>query len=81
MKTQRDAILGYAKELHAYYIQFIENNTLLDTCYGLSCQNDEQAENVMTTLLMKKSFWIDGSAFQDIIKGLHPLTTTHVHAA
>lgn len=81
MKNQRDAILGYAQELHTYYIQFIENNTVLSNRYGLACQDisDNQAENIMTTLILKKSFWINGSSLQDIVKGLKPLTAGFSH--
>ena len=81
MKNQRDAILGYAQELHTYYIQFIENNTVLDNRYGLACQDisDDQAENIMTTLILKKSFWINGSNLQDIVKGLKPLIAGFSH--
>ncbi len=76
MNTQRDAILGYADEQHAYYIRLIENNsTLGESCYGLPCAhpNSEESEQIMTTLFLKKSFWLNGSAFHDIIKGLQPI--------
>ncbi|GAA5014919.1 MULTISPECIES: hypothetical protein [Acinetobacter] len=75
MNTQRDAILGYANEQHAYYIRFIENNTVLGNCYGLFCPDPESddAENIMMTLFLKKSFWLNGSDFQNIVKGLQPL--------
>ena len=75
MNNQRDAILGYADEQHAYYIRLIENNTVLGDSYGLTCQhpNSEAAESIMTTLFLKKSFWLNGSAFTDIIKGLELL--------
>ena len=75
MNTQRDAILGYANEKHAYFIQLIENNMVMGESYGLVCPhpNSEAAESIMTTLFLKKSFWMNGSAFTDIIKGLEPL--------
>jgi hypothetical protein len=38
MNNQRDAILGYADEQHAYFIRLIENNTVLGNCYGLFCE-------------------------------------------
>ncbi|MEG0482660.1 hypothetical protein [Acinetobacter piscicola] len=76
MATQRDAILGYADEQHAYYIRLIEDNTVLGSQYGLFCENtnSDTAESIMTTLFLKKSFWLNGSAFNDIVKGLEPLT-------
>lgn len=80
MKNQRDAILGYAQELHAYYIQFIENNKILENRYGLVCESTEHAERIMTTLMLKKTFWIDGSTLQDITKGLQPLIAGFSHA-
>ena len=75
MNNQRDAILGYADEKHAYFIHLIENNTVLGSCYGLFCDspNSEAAESIMTTLFLKKSFWLNGSEFQDIIQGLNPI--------
>lgn len=75
MKNQRDAILGYADDLHAYYIRFIEDNMVLGESYGLFCNHPEndEAEQIMTTLFLKKSFWINGSDFQDIVKGLQEI--------
>ena len=75
MNNQRDAILGYADEQHAYYIRLIENNMELGESYGLVCPhpNSEAAESIVTTLFLKKSFWLNGSAFNDIIKGLQRL--------
>lgn len=75
MNTQRDAILGYADDQHAYYIRLIENNSPLGESYGLPCAHphSEESEQIMTTLFLKKSFWLNGSAFQDIIKGLQPI--------
>jgi hypothetical protein len=35
MKNQRDAVLGYANEQHAYYIRLIENDAVLGESYGL----------------------------------------------
>ncbi|KAA8734776.1 hypothetical protein F4V57_03165 [Acinetobacter qingfengensis] len=76
MNIQRDAILGYADERQVYFIQFIENNTVMGERYGLLCQHSdaEVAESIMTTLFLKKSFWLNGSEFQDIVKGLMPIT-------
>ncbi|WP_038342460.1 hypothetical protein [Acinetobacter sp. A47] len=76
MNKQRDAILGYADEQHAYFIRLIENNTVLGNSYGLFCENpdSETAESIMTTLFLKKSFWLNGSEFNDIVKGLNPIT-------
>ncbi|MBF6964618.1 hypothetical protein HN241_01275 [Acinetobacter baumannii] len=76
MKNQRDAVLGYADEQHAYYIRLIENDAVLGESYGIFCENQESeaAESIMTTLFLKKSFWLNGSEFTDIVKGLHPLT-------
>ncbi|OTG89236.1 hypothetical protein [Acinetobacter sp. ANC 3832] len=76
MTTQRDAILGYADEQHAYYIRLIENDTVLGSNYGLPCANPNSdiAESIMTTLFLKKSFWLNGSEFTDIVKGLQPLS-------
>lgn len=74
MNIQRDAILGYADKQHAYFIQLIENNTNLGNSYGLICNpHSDDAESIMTTLFLKKSFWLNGSAFTDIIKGLEPI--------
>ncbi len=75
MATQRDAILGYADEQHAYYIRLIENDHVLGSQYGLFCENtnSDDAESIMTTLFLKKSFWLNGSEFNDIVKGLEPL--------
>ncbi|ENX41006.1 MULTISPECIES: hypothetical protein [unclassified Acinetobacter] len=75
MNNQRDAILGYADEQHAYFIRLIENDTVLGNCYGLFCEspNSEAAESIMTTLFLKKSFWLNGSEFSDIVKGLNPI--------
>ncbi|ENW03792.1 MULTISPECIES: hypothetical protein [Acinetobacter] len=75
MNNQRDAILGYADEQHAYFIRLIENNTVLGNCYGLFCESpdSEAAESIMTTLFLKKSFWLNGSEFQHIVQGLQPL--------
>ncbi|MFW2174566.1 hypothetical protein ACG95N_13705 [Acinetobacter guillouiae] len=75
MVTQRDAILGYADEQHAYYIRLIEDNNVLGSQYGLFCENTNSdiAESIMTTLFLKKSFWLNGSEFSDIVKGLEPL--------
>ena len=57
MTTQRDAILGYADDQHAYYIRLIEDNIVLGSHYGLVCeQNTDEAESIMTTLYLKKSF-------------------------
>ena len=39
MATQRDAVLGYADEQHAYYIRLIEDNNVLGSQYGLFCEN------------------------------------------
>ncbi|EKU52196.1 MULTISPECIES: hypothetical protein [Acinetobacter] len=76
MNNQRDAILGYADEQHAYFIRLIENNTVLGNSYGLFCESpdSENAEHIMTTLFLKKSFWLNGSEFNDIVKGLNPIT-------
>ena len=76
MNNQRDAILGYADEQHAYFIRLIENNTVLGNSYGLFCESpdSESAESIMTTLFLKKSFWLNGSEFKDIVKGLNPIT-------
>ena len=41
MKNQRDAVLGYANEQHAYYIRLIENDAVLGESYGLFCENPE----------------------------------------
>jgi len=75
MNNQRDAILGYADEQHAYFIQLIENNTILGNSYGLICNNphSDDADSIMTTLFLKKSFWLNGSAFTDVIKGLEAI--------
>ncbi len=75
MATQRDAILGYADKQHAYYIRLIENDNVLGSQYGLFCENtnSDDAESIMTTLFLKKSFWLNGSEFNDIVKGLEPL--------
>jgi hypothetical protein len=76
MNTQRDAILGYAQELGSYYIQLFEDHRTVASCYGLRCQDtsSDQAESIMTTLILKKSYWMNGSAFQDIVKGLQPIS-------
>ena len=76
MTTQRDAILGYSDDQHAYYIRLIENDTVLGSHYGLICEHSygDEAESAMTTLFLKKSFWLNGSAFSDIVKGLQPLS-------
>jgi len=73
MNNRRDAILGYADEQHAYFIRLIEDNNVLGNSYGLFCEspNSEAAESIMTTLFLKKSFWLNGSEFNDIIKGLN----------
>lgn len=76
MNTQRDAILGYADDQHAYYIRLIENNAPLgEACYGLTCDHphSEESEKIMTTLFLKKSFWLNGSTFSDTIKGLQAI--------
>lgn len=75
MATQRDAVLGYADEQHAYYIRLIEDNNVMGSQYGLFCENtnSDDAESIMTTLFLKKSFWLNGSSFHDIVKGLQPL--------
>lgn len=75
MKNQRDAVLGYANEQHAYYIRLIENDAVLGESYGLFCENpdSEAAESIMMTLFLKKSFWLNGSEYLDIVKGLQPL--------
>ncbi len=75
MNTQRDAILGYANDQHAYYIRLIENDAILGTDYGLVCEqsNVDAADSIMTTLFLKKSFWLNGSDFSDIVKGLQAL--------
>lgn len=75
MKNQRDAVLGYANEQHAYYIRLIENDAVLGESYGLFCENQdsEAAESIMTTLFLKKSFWLNGSEYIDIVKGLQLL--------
>ncbi len=75
MKNQRDAVLGYANEQDAYYIRLIENDAVLGESYGLFCENpdSETAESIMTTLFLKKSFWLNGSEYLDIVKGLQPL--------
>ncbi|WP_336983997.1 hypothetical protein [Acinetobacter soli] len=82
MKKQRDAVFGYAQDLHAYYIQFIENNKILENRYGLVCNlNDEdQADSIMTTLILKKSFWMNGSSLYDITRGLQLLAPHFSHA-
>lgn len=79
MNNRRDAILGYADEQHAFFIRLIENNTVLGESYGLFCdnQNSEAAESIMTTLFLKKSFWLNGSEFNDIVKGLNPIHWDH----
>ncbi|ENV36550.1 MULTISPECIES: hypothetical protein [Acinetobacter] len=73
MNNRRDAILGYADEQHAYFIRLIEDNNVLGNSYGLFCEspNSEAAESIMTTLFLKKSFWLNGSEFNDIVKGLN----------
>ncbi len=73
MNNRRDAILGYADEQHAYFIRLIEENNVLGNSYGLFCEspNSEAAESIMTTLFLKKSFWLNGSEFNDIVKGLN----------
>ena len=75
MNNQRDAILGYTDEQHAYFIRLIENNTILGYSYGLFCESpdSEAAESIMTTLFLKKSFWLNGSEFQNVVQGLQPL--------
>jgi len=75
MKNQRDAVLGYTNEQHAYYIRLIENDAVLGESYGLFCENpdSEAAESIMTTLFLKKSFWLNGSEYIDIVKGLQLL--------
>jgi len=75
MKNQRDAVLGYANEQHAYYIRLIENDAVLGESYGLFCENpdSEAAESIMTTLCVKNSFSLNGSEYLDIVKGLQPL--------
>ena len=75
MKNQRDAVLGYANKQHAYYIRLIENDAVLGESYGLFCENpdSEAAESIMTTLFLKKSFWLNGSEYIDIVKGLQLL--------
>lgn len=75
MTIQRDAILGYTETQHAYYIQLIENNIRIGNQYGLFCKNNhsDAAESIMTTLFLKKSFWLNGSEFDDIVKGLEIL--------
>lgn len=75
MRNQRDAVLGYANEQHAYYIRLIENDAVLGESYGLFCENpdSEAAESIMTTLFLKKSFWLNGSEYIDIVKGLQLL--------
>ena len=75
MNNQRDAILGYTDEQHAYFIRLIENNTILGQSYGLFCESpdSEAAESIMTTLFIKKSFWLNGSEFQNVVQGLQPL--------
>jgi hypothetical protein len=75
MKNQRDAVLGYANEQHAYYIRLIENDAVLGESYGLFCENpdSEPAESIITTLFLKKSFWLNGSEYIDIVKGLQLL--------
>jgi hypothetical protein len=75
MKNQRDAVLGYANEQHAYYIRLIENDAVLGESYGIFCENPESeaAESIMTTLFLKKSFWLNGSEYIDIVKGLQLL--------
>ncbi|HGH3200976.1 TPA: hypothetical protein ACJK0G_003523, partial [Acinetobacter baumannii] len=54
MKNQRDAVLGYADEQHAYYIRLIENDAVLGESYGIFCENPESeaAESIMTTLFL-----------------------------
>jgi hypothetical protein len=78
MQQQRDAILGYTDQQQAYYIRFIENHSVVGDSYALFCATSdaEHAESIMTTLLLKKSFWLNGSSFQDIVKGLQSI---HVH--
>ncbi|MDA1254358.1 MAG: hypothetical protein O2928_07690 [Proteobacteria bacterium] len=73
MNNRRDAILGYADEQHAYFIRLIEDNNVLGNSYGLFCEspNSEASESIMTTLFLKKSFWLNGSEFNDIVKGLN----------
>ncbi len=60
MKNQRDAVLGYANEQHAYYIRLIENDAVLGESYGLFCENpdSEAAESIMTTLFFEKIFLV-----------------------
>jgi hypothetical protein len=72
MNNQRDAILGYADEQHAYFIRLIENNTVLGNAMDCFVKS-EAAESIMTTLFLKKSFWLNGSEFQHIVQGLQPL--------
>ena len=75
MKNQRDAVLGYANEQRADYMRLIENDAALGESYGLFCENpdSEAAESIITTLFLKKSFWLNGSEYLDIVKGLQPL--------
>ncbi|MFT4020812.1 MAG: hypothetical protein QM666_04755 [Acinetobacter sp.] len=75
MGKHRDAILGYADDQHAYYISLIEDEAVLGNRYGLFCESPESdtADSIMTTLFLKKSFWINGSEFDDIVCGLQPL--------
>ena len=83
MNQQRDAILGYAQELQAYYIQLIENNTVIEHRYGFICDdtsNEEQVDQIMLTLFLKKSFWINGSTIQNTIKGLQAIAPNFSHA-
>jgi len=49
---------------------------VLGNSYGLFCESpdSENAEHIMTTLFLKKSFWLNGSEFKDIVKGLNPIT-------
>ena len=35
--------------------------------------DSEAAESIMTTLFLKKSFWLNGSEFQNVVQGLQPL--------
>lgn len=72
MQAQRDAILGYAEQQHAYYIRFIEDHQVIGGSYTL-LSDAEDAEKIMTLLYLKKTFWLNGSTFQDVIKGLQIL--------
>ena len=71
----RDAILGYAKDQHAFFIRLFENNRAVSQFFGLPCQyqDTEQAEKIMSLLYLKKAFWLSGSSLENILSGLEEI--------